>query len=139
MLAFLRGLSPSGGSWSRPPALAGHCSPLSRALCRSTPERHCPETKASPLRSKQRGDQVFARFFSLLGCPWSPAVLRDANRQPCVNATSPGLCVQAWGFRASRLSAPLPGLPKPIPRPKSSSQPYCKEDTLTQRPASLKC
>jgi hypothetical protein len=102
VLAFLRGFSPSGGSWSRPPSLPGHRSPLSWAPCLSTPGKHCRELKNS-LSAANNGATIISRgFFSLLGCPWLP---RRAQR-----ALRPGFWALGSRFRACGcFSAPASG------------------------------
>jgi hypothetical protein len=113
VLAFLRGFSPSGGSWSRPPSLPGHRSPLSRLPCSSTPEKHCHELKHSLFAANNGATIMMRGFFSLLGCPWPP---RRAQR-----ALRPGFWAlvsrsQASGcFSASASGALRSGLLHPAP------------------------
>jgi hypothetical protein len=101
---FLRGFSPSGGSWSRPPSLPGHRSPSPRAPYSSTPGKPRPELKHSPFAANNGATIIIRGFFSLLGCPWSCAARAacPASGAAVSWVLGPGFgvlqCVGIWGL-----------------------------------------
>ena len=104
VLAFLRGFSPSGGSWSRPPSLPGHRSPLSWAQSLSILGKHCCELQHCPFAANNGATIIMRGFFSLLGCPW-PCAARaacPASGFLGFGFQVPGLrvlqCAGVWGF-----------------------------------------
>ena len=82
MLAFLRGFSPSGGSWSRPPALPGRGCPFSRAYCFLRFGKVLSWAESPSLRRNERGDQIFARIFLFARLPVVPG-RRQPQASPC--------------------------------------------------------